>query len=89
MTTAADLKALTWKFTAHADGSDKGGRFSINFYEATFRGETIRAHKKQWRGGQSEAAYMLRGQTFHTLALLADFINTAIDVGDDKEASAD
>jgi hypothetical protein len=89
MTTVADLKALTWVGGAHADGSDKGGRFSINFASADFKGERIDASKKLWRSGGGESTYMFRGATFPTLALLADFITKAIDVGDSKEARDD
>lgn len=87
MTTVADLKALAWKFTAHADGSDKGGRFSINFYEAELDGEKVAGSKKQWRRGGGQSTYSFRGQTFHTLAELATFINSP--AGDAPEARDD
>lgn len=87
-TTVADLKALTWTFKAHADGSDpkRGGRFSVNMYEAEFEGETIHGEKTQWRGGGS-VAYGFRGQTFATLAELVVFINSP--AGDVPEARDD
>jgi hypothetical protein len=64
MPTVADLKALTWIGGAHADGSDKGGRFSIDFASADFNGERIDASKKRWRSGGGESTYMFRGTTF-------------------------
>lgn len=86
-TTVAELKALEWKFTAHADGSDKRGRFSINFYEATFEGEKLQGFKKQWRAGPGSAGYTYRGHTYDTLAELAVRLNSI--AGDDKEARPD
>ncbi len=87
-TTVADLKALTWTFTVHADGSDKRGRFSINFYVAELpSGEKIDGWRKSWRSGPGEAGYKFRGATFTRLAEIVDLINKAVDVGDSPEAN--
>jgi len=86
-----DLKAPgLWKFTAHADGSDKGGRFSINFYEAEFRGEKLQGFKKQWSRGGVESGYSVTGITFPRLADLAAYLDQRpVAAGDDKEARDD
>jgi len=85
MITVDDLKKLEWKFTMHADGGDKRGRFSINFASAEFRGEKIEGWKKVWRAhpGVYESGYRFRDMTFPTLASIAQFINKATDVGDE------
>lgn len=82
MITIDDLKGLEWKFTAHADGSDKGGRFSINFASADLNGEKLEGWKKIWRSGGGESGYAFRGLTFSRLADVVEFLNKAIDVGD-------
>jgi hypothetical protein len=83
MITVDELKALTWKFTAHADGSDKGGRFSIDFYEAEFAGRKLRGSKKTWRSGQGESSYAVDGIAVGRLAEVAAHLNQRFTAGDD------
>ena len=90
MITLDDLKAEgLWKFRAHADGSDKSGRFSINFYEAEVAGRKIKGFRQQWRSGGVAAGYVLDGVTVGTLAELVDMLNQPFTAGDDPEARDD
>lgn len=86
-----DLKAPgLWKFKAHGDGSDKSGRFSINFYDAEFAGHVIHGFKKQWSSGGYAAGYTIGDLKFETLAEVAAWLGQhPINAGDDPEARDD
>lgn len=84
-----DLKSAEWKFTAHADGSDKGGRFSINFHEAEIAGVVVKGWRKTWRRGGGEAGYSVEGQAVSTLREVVIIVNKRFTAGDDPEARED
>lgn len=89
MITIADLKVEgLWKFEAHADGSDKHGRFSINFYTADFNGVSLRGFKKQWSSGGQSAGYTVDGQEVATLAEVVLLLNQRFTAGDDARGPA-
>jgi hypothetical protein len=91
LVTVADLKRDgLWKFTAHADGSDKHGRFSINFYECEIAGQKVRAFKKQWASGGVSVGYMVDGIDLTSLDQLAEYLSRQKwRAGDDSEARED
>ncbi len=80
--TLDDLKAPgLWKFTAHADGSDKGGRFSINFYECEVAGVKVHGQKTM-RGGAVEAVYVVgTEERVSTLAEVVEILNKRFTAG--------
>lgn len=91
LVTVDDLKKPElWKFEAHADGSDKGGRFSINFYGCEVAGVKVRGFRKQWSNGGQAGGYMVDGIEVATLADLAEYLSRQKwRAGDDSEARED
>lgn len=87
--TVAALKAATWRFTMHADGSDKRGRFSISFYECDDFPIVVKGWRKTWRDGTERAGYAVEGEPYETLAEVAALLNQRFTAGDDKEAAPD
>lgn len=88
--TLADLqKPGLWKFTGHADGGDKHGQFSINFYECEIAGVTVRGFKKTWSNGAGAAGYAIAGEPIPTLALVVEALNQRFTAGDAPEARDD
>lgn len=85
-----DLKAPgLWKFSAHADGSDKGGRFSIDFYECEVAGVKLRGFRKTWRSGAQTAGYTVGAEEVATLAGVVALLNRqpAFTAGDDARGA--
>jgi hypothetical protein len=90
MITLADLKAPgLWKFKMHADGSDKGGRFSINFHECEVNGIKLVGFRKEWRSGAGASGYSVDGVEAATLIDVVALLNQRFTAGDDKEARDD
>lgn len=86
--TVDDLMAAPWKFAGHGDGSDKHGRFSINFHTCEYRGRTLRGSRKIWSdGSRQEVAFAVDGQSVGTLAELAVLLNLRYTAGDDARGA--
>jgi hypothetical protein len=76
LVTVAALKAEgLWKSTAHTDGSDKHGRFSIDFFECEIAGQKVRAFKKQWASGGRSVGYVVDGIDLVSLEQLAEYLS--------------
>lgn len=84
MITAADLKSSKWSQTAHADGSDKGGRFFVNFFKCDDHPRVTGA-RKQWRRRDlgHVVSYQVDGEEVWSLELAPEMLNRGFTVGDD------
>lgn len=83
MITLDDLKAPgLWKFKMHADGSDKGGRFSINFHECEVNGIKLMGFRKEWRSGAGASGYSVNGVEAATLVEVVALLNQRFTAGD-------
>lgn len=90
MITAAALRKSHWSQTMHADGSDRGGRFFVNFFKCDDH-PRVSGSRKQWRRRDLESAvdYLVDGESVGSLEVAAEVLNRGFTVGDDKEARDD
>lgn len=84
MITASDLKRSKWTQTAHADGSDKNGRFFVNYHRCDDH-PRVTDSRKQWRRRDLETVldYQVDGESVGSLDIAAEVLNRGFSAGDE------